>query len=226
MTLLKNLAIEITPPILVRGLVALKKWISQDGIDEIPDGVRGPDWYDQAYAEVADYSQHYTESRYYFVWSVIADRMSRFGVKKVVDLGCGSGQFALLLHDKNVSDYYGIDFSSRSIEMAKQRCPFFVFDVADLAKSEVLREINYDCVVSLEFLEHVEFDLELIGRIKSGTKFYGTVPNFPYTSHVRYFISEAEVQARYGRFFMDCTVERFLENLEGRTYFLIDGIRI
>jgi 2-polyprenyl-3-methyl-5-hydroxy-6-metoxy-1,4-benzoquinol methylase len=219
-------ATEITPPILLRGLIAIGNWIRRGRTDEKPDGIRGPDWYDQAYSEVPDYRQHYTESRYYFVWAVIADRMSHSGVKKVVDLGCGSGQFALLLHDQHVSDYYGIDFSSKSIEMAKQRCPFFEFDVADLAKSDVLRRNNYDCVVSLEFLEHVEFDLELIGQIKPGTKFYGTVPNFPYTSHVRHFINEAEVQARYGRFFIDCTVDRFLENLEGRTYFLIEGTKI
>jgi hypothetical protein len=70
----------------------------------------------------------------------------------------------------------------------------------------------------------VEFDLELIGRIKRGTKFFGMVPNFPHTSHVRHFTNEAEVQARYGHLFSDCRVDQFLENLE-LIFFLIEGVK-
>lgn len=226
MTILKSLPTEVIPRIFVRGVNAIRRRICRENADQKPDGVRGADWYDQAYEEVADYHGHYTQSRYYFVWAVIADRMSRSGVQKIVDLGCGPGQFALLLHDKHLADYYGLDFSSKSIEMARQRCPFFRFDVADLATSEVFENSAYDCIVSLEFLEHVEFDLELIRRIKPGTQFYSTVPNFPYISHVRHFRNEEDVQARYGQFFKNCTVDRFVENIDGRTYFLIDGIKL
>jgi ubiquinone/menaquinone biosynthesis C-methylase UbiE len=222
--MVKNLASELTPPILMRGLAAMRRWIRGESPDDEPPGVRGAEWYNQAYEHVPNYNQHYTKSRYYFVWTVIADRILRAGAQKVIDLGCGSGQFALLLHDKHLREYYGLDFSSKSIEMAKQRCPFYRFDVVDLAQSNILDKESYDCVVSLEFLEHVEFDLELIGRIKRGTKFFGMVPNFPYTSHVRHFTNEAEVQARYGHLFSDCRVDQFLENLE-LIFFLIEGVK-
>jgi len=38
-----------------------------------------------------------------------------------------------------------------------------------------------------EFLEHIEHDLDVIRFIRPRTYFVGTVPNFPYVSHVRHF---------------------------------------
>ena len=52
------------------------------------------DWYDEIYRQPHDYQAHYTQSRYYFLWSVIADRLIRSGVRRVLELGCGTGQFA------------------------------------------------------------------------------------------------------------------------------------
>jgi hypothetical protein len=96
----------------------------------------------------------------------------------------------------------------------------------DLAESDILETSSYDCVVALEFLEHVEFDLDIIGRIRNGTKFFGTVPNFPYESYVRHFANESEVRTRYELFFTDFTVDAFLENAMGKTFFLMEGRRM
>ena len=188
-------------------------------------GAKGAEWYDSAYENTVAYRQHYSKSSYYFLWAVVADRITRSGARQIVDLGCGPGQFASLLYDKGIRSYRGVDFSSKCIAMAKHRCPFFDFAIADLSDAGMLRDLPYDTIVSLEFLEHVPFDLEVIGNVRRGTKVFATVPNFPYVSHVRHFTSEADVRLRYGRFFSDLTVDAFLENPEGKTFYLMEGIR-
>jgi len=183
------------------------------------------DWYDDIYKQPFDYQYHYTQSRYYFLWSVIGDRMIRSGVRRILDLGCGPGQFASFLYDKGLKDYCGLDFSQEAIAIAKRRCPFYEFVLTDIRECDILEVADYDCVVALEFLEHVDRDTKIIERIRPKTKFYGTVPNFPYISHVRHFLDEGEVRSRYHHFFSYFHVDKFLQNLSGMTYYLIEGIK-
>jgi hypothetical protein len=78
----------------------------------------------------------------------------------------------------------------------------------------------------LEFLEHVENDVEIVSRVKPGTRFYGTVPNFPYVSHVRHFLTEEQIRERYQRYFSPFQVDAFLSDPNGTTHYLMDGIKI
>jgi len=61
-------------------------------------------------------------------------------------------------------------------------------------------------VITTEFLEHVDGDLEVIRQIYSGSRFLATVPNFPYVSHVRHFNDSGEVMRRYEGLFEDFSV--------------------
>lgn len=224
---LRQIAREITPPILLRGLRRLVTLPGPDsGTQEGGDwGVRDAEWYDRIYEQPLDYLKHYSQSRYYFLWTVVADRILRSGARSVLDLGCGPGQFATLLRDKGIKEYVGLDFSPRSIAIASKACPEFEFVVEDALSTRHLSNVSYDAVTALEFLEHVEMDREILQRIPLGTTFYGTVPNFPYTSHVRHFRNCDEVGARYREFLTDFEVESFLGNPEGTTYFLFQGVR-
>lgn len=49
-----------------------------------------------------------------------------------------------------------------------------------------------------EVLEHLERDLDAIALWKSGTKLILSVPNFDFTTHVRHFLHERDVETRYG----------------------------
>lgn len=188
-------------------------------------GIKNSDWYNKAYKNTTAYHIHYTESNYYFLWTVILDRIKRCRSKSIIDLGCGSGQFALLLNDNNIKNYLGVDFSSEAIEIAKITCRNYDFKVLDLTQSNILSIYDYDCVVTMELLEHVEFDLEVLQKIKPGIKVFATVPNFPYISHVRHFVKEQAVSERYSHLFSDFSVSSFLENLEGKRFFLIEGTK-
>lgn len=56
-----------------------------------------------------------------------------------------------------------------------------------------------------------------------GARFYGTVPNFGFTSHVRHFNNQDEVRSRYADFFRDLRIDRFLADGKGKAFYLLDG---
>jgi 2-polyprenyl-3-methyl-5-hydroxy-6-metoxy-1,4-benzoquinol methylase len=191
-----------------------------------PAKEKGPDYYDMAFHENENMRAHYTNSRYYFLWTVIIDRMRRAQSKSVLELGCGAGQLAHALHDAGaVERYYGLDFSKARIEQARRNCPTFKFDVADVCNTGSWCCLQYDSVIATEFLEHVEGDLEILAAIRPGTRFIGSVPNFPYVSHVRHFTTAEAVTDRYGELFDDLQVVFLMGSDRGNVFFLLDGVR-
>ena len=184
-------------------------------------------WYDEVFAGSTKYARHYAKTKYYALWSVVVDRLVRSGSRSVVELGCGSGQFASLLRDKGFRDYLGIDFSAVAVAQATGRCPELSFEVDDVLSSRVLETRAYDAVVCLEVLEHVEEDRSVLERIRPGALVFASVPNFPAAAHVRHFESEREVLDRYGALFERPTVDAHLVDPGGGTkHFLLEGVRL
>ncbi len=165
---------------------------------------KGPDFYDEVYDRVDSIRAHYTRSGHYPVWLVAAERIARARVRSVLDIGCGSGQLACLLRDMSamlvdscLESYHGFDFSPKRVEHATHTCPQYTFEVADAYQTDLFDTVDYDAAVCLEFLEHVARDVDVIRRLRPGTWFCGSVPNFPYDAHVRHFVGEQEVRDRY-----------------------------
>ena len=160
---------------------------------------------------------------YYTQWSVIADSISQAGIVSVLDIGCGPGQFAALLRDRGLRRYLGIDFSPARIEQARKVCPELDFVEADVFETDLLRTHDYDAAVCLEFLEHVERDLEVIGSLRRGTRLYASVPDFGGPAHVRYFQSSDEVENRYGTELEALKVDVHCGK-RGQRFFLLEGV--
>jgi trans-aconitate methyltransferase len=184
-----------------------------------------PEFYDESFALNSHWRLHYTKSRYYSLWVIIADRIQKMKPELVLDVGCGSGQFTNLLQDKNIANVIGVDFSPARIEWARKTCPKYSFIVEDIYKSNIIEETNADCVVLLEFLEHVDKDIQVIEKIKEGVRVIATVPNFPATGHVRYFESVQKVKERYEPHFNQIKVDEHFADNNIKKYYLIDGIR-
>ena len=56
---------------------------------------------------------------------------------------------------------------------------------------------DYDLVLAVDMLEHVEDDFGIIGQIKKGTPFIFTLPTFDDPAHVRWFRHPEEIYERY-----------------------------
>jgi SAM-dependent methyltransferase len=189
------------------------------------DGVAGAEWYDSAYRAIDNYAAPYWESYYYFLWTVLADRIKLSNSRRVIDIGCGPGQFAQCLFDiASIEAYAGLDFSSQAIAMAKRACPQGHFVVGDATTTSIHDEFPHELVTCTEVLEHVPDDHAVIDRFRAGVRCLCTVPNFPYQSHVRHFESESQVLDRYGAFFDEPKVWALRATREN-IFYLLDGVR-
>ena len=220
----------LTPPFLWSGARALFRPARRPeppagDVERVAGVERGDDYYDETFESSSKFRVHYTESPFYVLWVVVADRIRRAGVRSVLDIGCGSGQVASMLRDRGLESYCGIDFSRKRIAWARETCPEFRFVRGDFFEVEELRSTEYDAVVCTEVLEHIDDDLGLLGRIPAGTRVIASVPNFLGPAHVRAFDSCEEVVERYGSLFEGLQVDPIVRSAEGRTHFLLEGVR-
>jgi len=184
-------------------------------------------FYDDAYSGSQEYAKYYAESSYYFVWTVIVDRVRRSGLRRILEIGCGAGQLAEFLLEQGVSEYVGLDFSQVAIDMARQRLPASAKLICEDARTSRLYATEvYDAIICTEVLEHIDADLEVIEKWPTGVRCICTVPNFPYKSHVRHFDRASDVLDRYGRYFecLDVAVFKRPDKPE-KVYYICDGTR-
>ena len=162
------------------------------------------EYYNTGYqsAEAKNYREHYTKSRYFFLWQKIVELISKQPQinkqSSILDIGCGPGQFANYMFDQEYKKYNGLDFSYKAIEYAQQANPNYKnnFTCADLYSTQHHKQ-KYDLVIALETLEHIEGDIEIIKQIPSDTRFIFSVPNFGGQGHVRHFNTAVEILNRY-----------------------------
>ena len=183
-------------------------------------------YYNKAFAENDDWQLHYTQSPYYFLWTVIVDRLRRLENPRLLEIACGPGQLASAVNDANVaSSYVGFDFSETAVGFARKRCPELDFRIEDALETNLFAELEYSAVISTEFLEHIEEDLGVLSRLRQDTYFLGTVPSFPYVSHVRHFDSIAQVTERYAPLFRDFNAVSIPGNDSGKIFYLLEGVK-
>jgi 2-polyprenyl-3-methyl-5-hydroxy-6-metoxy-1,4-benzoquinol methylase len=187
------------------------------------------DWYDANYTANGVYHCRYPQSWYYFLWAIIADRLRRSGVRRVLEIGCGTAQLASLLLDQGVEQYTGLDFSAKAIAIARttHRGDIRVdLVVGDARLSDIYESSSYEALICTEVLEHVEADLDIVRKFPPGKRCLCSVPNFPYESHVRHFHDAAEVLTRYGTFFNPVDVSNWKgPKSPTQEFFLLDGVR-
>ena len=125
-------------------------------------------WYDRLYETSPAYHVRYSESEHYTVWQAVAERLRSFGVRSVLDIGCGPGQFASLLRDSGIERYLGIDFSHVAVKRARKVCPEFDFQVDDARTSDVYRVPCLRLRVCLDTLGQLDEDREVDAPAPAG----------------------------------------------------------
>jgi SAM-dependent methyltransferase len=153
-----------------------------------------PETYDNIYKDSAKYGCHYTESTYYPVWEEAVKHIEG----RVLELGCGTGQFAQMIRDTILEPkYLGVDYSKEAIRQAKERNPDMNFLCSDVFKTIIHIA---DTFVMLELLEHIKDDTLLIGKLPKGKKAVFSVPNFEAENHYRCFKNKKEFKLIRNKF--------------------------
>ncbi len=160
--------------------------------------VQGSDYYDKMFASSDIYNLHFKESPYYVLWTQILQFIKKVPNPQILEIGCGSGQFAHYLFEEGYREYTGFDFSREAIEIARKNVNQS-FEIGD-ATAPGSFEKDYNVIVALEVLEHIKDDIGVIRKLKKGASIAFSVPMFDDPSHVRKFLSEQEVSNRYYRF--------------------------
>lgn len=121
--------------------------------------------------------------------------------KHVLDVGAGFGFPALrFISTFMLRKYTAYEFSNSIDFMSELLSPFKDYCDITLHKKTFknIQTSNYDCVIALEILEHIIWDKEFIGSLKSGTRIFLSVPkDNPGERHVRIFQSHRELVSRY-----------------------------
>lgn len=89
--------------------------------------------------------------------------------KKMLEVGCGNGDFSNYLAVNNNADILGLDFSTESIKIANQKKEVFgaktsSFMVGD-AQNISLPDNSFDIIVSCECLEHIPVPQKMVSEI-------------------------------------------------------------
>lgn len=208
---------------LVKGLLRRKS------IDRTYDNrEKDSTYYDALFAGSDEARKPFWQSRYYSTWTVVVDRVRHSpDHANILEIGCGSGQFAEFLVRECTTSYTGIDLSAEGINQAKaKQLPNCRFEAANALDTEIIRHGAYSLAICMEVLEHIHDDLKLVESLRSKTRCLFTVPNFDYESHVRFFTTCREVQDRYGQLFESIDVWAIdASHGAGLKYFLLDGVR-
>lgn len=180
-------------------------------------GAKGAPFYDSVFSANPNYRAHYRESSYYPLWCAVAERVPPDA--RVLEIGCGPGQLAELLWDRGVRSYHGFDFSPVAIRGARQRVPQLSFALEDAADPAAY-EGDYDLVLAVEVLEHVDDDVALLARAAApGRSCVLSVPTADSQAHVRFFPNTQSVSRRYSSSLQALSVRAV-----GRRWFLGEGV--
>ena len=219
---IRALVKEFTPPIVWRLARFVKQEALRGKVILASGNEMAPGWYDSNISE--SYYYPYYKSHYYPLWTVVLDRIIRNKDCSILEVGCGTGQFASMLSENGISSYCGFDFSYKRIEQAKKINSNISFVVADAFVTDLFETYTYNSIVCMEVLEHIDDDIGLISRVPFGKRFYGTVPNFPEVNHVRHFSSTDDVVERYKEYFADFSVTKV--RIDDSMFFVFEGVTI
>lgn len=185
------------------------------------------EYYDDIYLN-GSYDKNPEDLPWYPLWRVIVDYIKEHDIEKVVDLGCGPGHLAQMLHAEipGLSSYNGWDFSKEAIKKARERCPYgnYTFSTGDLglldfsSKHDSARKTAFVCS---EVLEHIKDDLGLLNKLPVNGTILLTVPSFDDPGHVRKFKKKGDVKKRYSE---QIEITK-LSRLDTKKHFFLSGVR-
>ena len=80
---------------------------------------------------------------------------------KILDLGCGTGEYHVCLNNLGYSNIYGVDINTEYIKEAK-RFSNNTYFIGDVCKPLKVEENSFDVVLAIEVMEHAREPCSLI----------------------------------------------------------------
>jgi len=134
-------------------------------------------WAGEYDASIKRHSEGYPFEGYYNVLSYVRSLIKESKGEIILDVGVGTGLLTYELYKKG-AQIYGIDFSEKMLELAKQKMPkgkFYCYDIKSGLPKD-LDGVKFDYIVSSYVIHHlddeekVNFILKLKGILKENGK--------------------------------------------------------
>lgn len=156
-----------------------------------------------------------------------------FRFTKVLDAGCGPGQFAFYLAKKYPrAKFTGYDFSEQDIGKCQDKKQELKLDNVQFKQLDLFKlneEEQYDLIYTIDVLEHIVGNLKIIGNLdralKNGGIFYIAMPNeknHRYLLPEKYFKKYIEWSSKE-HIGDQYTVEELASIMEGLGYKILHG---
>lgn len=165
------------------------------------------EYYDNLFRKFKHYSLDV--NGYDSPWNKVYKLVKKFLNKdeRILELGCGTGQFAEVLISEGFNYIYGMDFSQQGISMAKERCKKDFFECVDLYDFDFTK-IDFDVAIAVEVFEHIGDDMMIIDKLSKGTRIIFSVPQYDAGGHVRFFPHRKDVVDRFESKFSKFTIDK------------------
>ncbi len=152
------------------------------------------DYYDDVFKSGL-YNQAARAPLYHRIISII----KKYDSPRVLEIGCGTGDLGKLLVDARIP-YRGFDFSQEGLRISRDLCPQGDFRFGQAYDPAMYQPVDYNVVVALEVLEHVD-DLRLLGNIPPGVRFVASVPDYDDESHLRLYTDpQKDIIERFAKY--------------------------
>ncbi len=108
--------------------------------------------------------------------------------QKILDIGCGEGNFASILKENLKAEVWGIEKNEKAASLAKEKLDkVIVGDIVEIVRD--LEDKSFDCIVLNDILEHLAYPNNLLKNLKDKLKKNGvvvfSVPNVRYLLNLK-----------------------------------------
>lgn len=134
-------------------------------------------------------------------YQVLLDIADTIAGRKILDFGCGKGDFCQFLHERNISvDYTGVDINEDLISLSKQKFPGCKFELFDFGRDDFGEDFDYIFLCGVFNLEVQGIDelirdtlRKLFSRCRIGMAFNALSAHNPKKDYELHYLSPEEM---------------------------------
>jgi SAM-dependent methyltransferase len=154
-------------------------------------------------------------------------RLGMLSIENVADLGCGAGNFAAIMRDRNQlpERYLGVDSSHSQISLAKRAYPGWKFIYGDFTQERIRAEYErFGALLMLNLLDTMENDLEFLMSLPQDKPMVFSIPRFEREGSLFYLAEGRDIHDRYSSILNLKSIGRY-RNARGEAWSMVIASR-